>query len=107
MHFIWKEKDARIGLFHNLSGIIFIAQVGQRGNEHGKEDSLILTLASINLLPGLKSLIVAWISSKIDIRKIFLQGSKTFSARVRLTPSVWSPTLFGHNEMDSIVNHPE
>ena len=93
--FLKKEKDLRMSVVDSLSGFFSLSHAAQKVES---QNDLVLQrfiLTAIRqFLSSFKNLIVAWIKAKTDIRKIFLQDSKTSYAQSLMLSNPWSAHLF-------------
>ena len=93
--FLKKEKDLRMSVVDSLSGFFSLSHAAQKVESQNDLDLQKFILTAIRqFLSSFKNLLVAWIKAKTDIRKIFLQDSKTSYAHSLMLSNPWSAHLF-------------
>ena len=93
--FLKKEKDLRMSVVDSLSGFFSLSHAAQKAESQNDSDLQKFMLTTIRqFLSSFKNLLVSWIKAKTDIRKIFLQDSKSSYAHSLMLSNPWSVHLF-------------
>ena len=93
--FLKKEKDLRMSVVDTLSGFFTLGHNASKAEaENNLHQQRILLTAAKQFLPAFKNLSIAWIKSKVDIRRIFLQDSKASYAHSLILSNPWCSDLF-------------
>ena len=75
--YLKKEEDLRMSVVDTLSGfysLAFTADTAEESNDLALQKMQLTTFKQF--LPAFKNLVISWIKSKTDIRRIYLQDSK-------------------------------
>ena len=93
--FLKKERDLRMSIVDTLSGFFTLGHNATKAEaDNNLHQQKILLTAAKQFLPAFKNLSIAWIKSKIDVRRIFLQDSKASYAHSLILSNPWCSDLF-------------
>ena len=101
--YLKKEEDLKMSVVDTLSGfysLTFTADTAEESNDLALQKMQLTTFKQI--LPAFKNLVISWIKSKTDIRRIYLQDSKVSYAHQLMISNPWCPELFDHQVIAEI-----
>ena len=92
--FLTRELDKRKTLVDFLSSLAMLFKLAASLQSSDTQSSQLVYTAIRGVLPAFQDALFSWMSCKIDIRKIFLQGSSSPFAHSLINSSPWVPSLF-------------
>ena len=92
--FLLRELEKRNKLVDLLSSLALLFRLAASLQGSDTPSSQLTLTAIRGILPSFQEVLFSWMSSKIDIRKIFLQGSKSPLAHSLIHSTPWVPSLF-------------
>ena len=100
--FLETECAYRAQLVDSISGLSMLDSLAKKVKHDVSTHTAVEAIARhyLSLLSGTT---LRWISAKIDIRKIVLQGSSTPHAADLLESNVWEPTIFGSKAVTKLI----
>ena len=100
--FLETECAYRAQLVDSISGLSMLDSLAKKVKHDVSTHSAVESIAR-HYLSLLSDTTLRWISAKIDIRKIVLQGSSTPQAADLLGSDVWEPTIFGQKAVTKLI----
>ena len=99
--FLEAECKARAQLVDSISGLAMLDSLAKAVQDNGATHTAVEAI-SRHYLSILSDTTLRWIKTKIDVRKIVLQGSTVPQATDLLESNVWEPTVFGHEAVKEL-----
>ena len=101
------EKFSRCELVDFLTGMCLMENLQKLVRKDINTYNVSLAI-SRHFMPTLKNLLINWMKTKVEIRKVILNGFSSTTAKQLLRSSLWDPDIFPKAELERIkLNGPD